>query len=293
MDKIEPFITYLQHQKRYSINTVVAYKKDLEQLFDFTTSTYQINDAKEINSAILRSWLVFLKENEKSNRTITRKISSIKTYFKYLKKNGHLTGNPFNKIITPKTSKPLPIFLKQEETLLLFNSELFSDDYTGMRDQIILEMFYSTGMRLTELTSLKTSSLNLSLSQIKVLGKRNKERIIPITLNLKNKLVKYIELKDKEFGVSDTLFLTDKGKIIYQKLVYRLVNSYLSTVTSKDKKSPHILRHTFATHMLNNGADLNTIKEILGHSNLSATQIYTHNTIEKLKNIHKQAHPKA
>ncbi len=293
MDKIEPFITYLQHQKRYSINTVVAYKIDLEQLFDFTTSTYQINDAKEINSAILRSWLVFLKENEKSNRTITRKISSIKTYFKYLKKNGHLTGNPFNKIITPKTSKPLPVFLKQEETVLLFNSELFSDDYTGMRDQIILEMFYSTGMRLTELTSLKTSSLNLSLSQIKVLGKRNKERIIPITLNLKNKLVKYIELKDKEFGVSDTLFLTDKGKIIYQKLVYRLVNSYLSTVTSKDKKSPHILRHTFATHMLNNGADLNTIKEILGHSNLSATQIYTHNTIEKLKNIHKQAHPKA
>lgn len=293
MDKIEPFLTYLQHQKRYSINTVTAYKKDLEQLFDFTTSTYQINNAKEISTVILRSWLVFLKENEKSNRTITRKISSIKTYFKYLKKNGHLTGNPFNKIITPKTSKPLPVFLKQEETVLLFNSELFSDDYIGMRDQIILEMFYSTGMRLTELTSLKTSSLNLSLSQIKVLGKRNKERIIPITLNLKNKLVKYIELKDKEFGVYDALFLTDKGKKIYQKLVYRLVNSYLSTVTSKDKKSPHILRHTFATHMLNNGADLNTIKEILGHSNLSATQIYTHNTIEKLKNIHKQAHPKA
>jgi integrase/recombinase XerC len=158
---------------------------------------------------------------------------------------------------------------------------------------IILELFYSTGMRLSELTSLETSSINLSLNQIKVIGKRNKERIIPITLNFKNKLVQYIELKDKEFGNNNLLFLTEKGKKIYQKLVYRIVNSYLSTITSKDKKSPHILRHTFATHMLNNGADLNTIKEILGHSNLSATQVYTHNTIEKLKNIHKQAHPKA
>lgn len=293
MDKIEPFINYLQHQKRYSLNTVTAYKKDLEQLFDYTSSTYQITDSKEITSTIIRSWLVYLKENKQTNRTIIRKISSIKTYFKYLKKNGFVTGNPFAKIITPKTNKPLPVFLKQEETVELFNPDLFSNNYVGARDMIILELFYSTGMRLSELTSLETSSINLSLNQIKVIGKRNKERIIPITLNLKNKLVQYIELKDKEFGNNKLLFLTKKGKKIYQKLVYRIVNSYLSTITSKDKKSPHILRHTFATHMLNNGADLNTIKEILGHSNLSATQVYTHNTIEKLKNIHKQAHPKA
>lgn len=293
MNQIEPFINYLLHQKRYSLNTVTAYKKDLEQLFEFTDTTYQISNLNEINSSILRSWLVYLKEDEKSNRTINRKISSVKTYFKYLKKNGLITGNPFIKIISPKTSKPLPVFLKQEETIELFNPELFSNDYIGVRDQLILEIFYSTGMRLSELTSLTTNSINLTLNQIKVLGKRNKERIIPITLKLKDKLNQYIKVKEEEFGINELLFLTKKGKKIYQKLVYRMVNSYLSAITSKDKKSPHILRHTFATHMLNNGADLNTIKEILGHSNLSATQIYTHNTIEKLKNIHKQAHPKA
>lgn len=293
MENIEPFISYIQHQKRYSINTVTAYKKDLSQLFEFTASTYQITNTKEITSTIIRSWLVSLKENEISNRTIIRKISSVKTYFKYLKKNGLFTGNPFIKIITPKTSKPLPVFLKQEETIELFNKELFVNDYTGIRDQLILEILYSTGMRLSELVSLKINSIDLSSNQIKVLGKRNKERIIPITLVLKNKIEFYIKKRNEISANNEYLLLTEKGKKIYAKLVYRIVIYYLSKVTSKDKKSPHILRHTFATHMLNNGADLNTIKEILGHSNLSATQVYTHNTIEKLKNIHNLAHPKA
>lgn len=293
MDQITTFTNYLLHQKRYSINTVTAYKTDLEQLIDFTISTYQITNPQEITSTIIRSWMVFLKEHEKSNRTINRKISSTKSFFKYLKKNGLINGNPFLKITTPKTPKPLPVFLNQEETGKLFSSDLFTNDYIGLRDETILDILYNTGMRVSELTSLKTTSINFDLNQIKVIGKRNKERIIPITPILKNKLINYLNIKNKEFENNELLFLTEKGKKIYQKLVYRLVNSYLSAVTNRSKKSPHILRHTFATHMLNNGADLNTIKEILGHSNLSATQVYTHNTIEKLKNIHKQAHPKA
>lgn len=293
MDKIEPFINYLLHQKRYSLNTIVAYQKDIEQLFDFTSKTYQVSSSKEISSNIIRSWLADLKENTNSNRTIIRKISSIKTYFKYLKKNNLVTHNPLTKVVTPKTDKPLPSFLKTEETIDLFQPEHFTDDYVGKRDLMILELFYATGMRLSELTSLTLNSINLNSDYIKVIGKRNKERIIPITLSLKQKITDYLSYR-KEFG-EDTqyLLLTEKGKKIYTKLVYRIVISYLSSVTNNDKKSPHILRHTFATHMLNNGADLNTIKEILGHSNLSATQVYTHNTIEKLKNIHKLAHPKA
>jgi len=293
MDKIEPFINYLLHQKRYSKNTVVAYQKDLVQLFDFSAKTYQISSSTKISSNVIRSWLADLKETGNTNRTIIRKISSIKTFFKYLKKNDFVTHNPLTKIVTPKTDKPLPSFLKTEETTNLFNSELFPDNYIGKRDYLILELFYATGMRLSELTSLTLNSINLNSDYIKVIGKRNKERLIPITLSLKQKITDYLNYRKEIPETTDYLFLTEKGKKIYTKLVYRIVISYLSSVTNNNKKSPHILRHTFATHMLNNGADLNTIKEILGHSNLSATQVYTHNTIEKLKNIHKLAHPKA
>lgn len=293
MNKIESFINFLLHQKRYSKNTVVAYQKDIEQLFDFSSKTYQVSSSNEITSNIIRSWLADLKETGHSNRTIIRKISSIKTFFKYLKKNDFVAHNPLTKIVTPKTDKPLPSFLKTEETSNLFDTELFSNNYIGKRDNLILEVFYATGMRLSELTSLTTESINLNSNHIKVIGKRNKERLIPITLSLKLKITEYLNYRKELSETTNYLFLTDKGKKIYTKLVYRIVISYLSTVTNNNKKSPHILRHTFATHMLNNGADLNTIKEILGHSNLSATQVYTHNTIEKLKNIHKQAHPKA
>ncbi|MBX2958496.1 MAG: tyrosine-type recombinase/integrase [Flavobacteriales bacterium] len=293
MNKIESFINFLLHQKRYSKNTVVAYQKDIEQLFDFSSKTYQVSSSNEITSNIIRSWLADLKDTGNSNRTIIRKISSIKTFFKYLKKNDFVAHNPLTKIVTPKTDKPLPSFLKTEETTNLFNTELFPDNYIGKRDCLILEIFYATGMRLSELTSLTIESINLNSNHIKVIGKRNKERLIPITLSLKQKITEYLNYRKELPETTNYLFLTDKGKKIYTKLVYRIVFSYLSTVTNNNKKSPHILRHTFATHMLNNGADLNTIKEILGHSNLSATQVYTHNTIEKLKNIHKQAHPKA
>lgn len=293
MNKIESFINFLLHQKRYSKNTVVAYQKDIEQLFDFSSKTYQVSSSNEITSNIIRSWLADLKDTGNSNRTIIRKISSIKTFFKYLKKNDFVAHNPLTKIVTPKTDKPLPSFLKTEETTNLFNTELFPDNYIGKRDCLILEIFYATGMRLSELTSLTIESINLNSNHIKVIGKRNKERLIPITLSLKQKITEYLNYRKELPETTNYLFLTDKGKKIYTKLVYRIVISYLSTVTNNNKKSPHILRHTFATHMLNNGADLNTIKEILGHSNLSATQVYTHNTIEKLKNIHKQAHPKA
>ncbi len=292
MNNIEPFIQFLQHQKRYSINTVTAYKKDLEQLFEFSSKTYQVTASNQLSSSIIRSWMVELKEQQNSNRTINRKISSVKTFFKYLKKNGIISSNPLSTVITPKTSKSLPYFLKTTETEDLFSLNLFPDNFIGKRDSLILELFYATGMRLSELTNLTTHSINLNVNTVKVVGKRNKERIIPITNNLATKIKDYLISKDQLFD-NTSLFVTEKGKKIYTKLVYRIVIAYLSSITKNNKKSPHILRHTFATHMLNNGADINTIKEILGHSSLSATQVYTHNSIEKLKTIHKLAHPKA
>lgn len=208
-------------------------------------------------------------------------------------KNGLLEKDPLIKVVTPKTSKRLPVFIGETEMKKLFTEIEFEDSFVGKRDQLILELFYSTGMRLAELIELRISAVDMSSCTLKVLGKRNKERIIPFGNNIKTLLQEYLVSREELRFDTSHLFITEKGKKLYPKLVYGLVNSYLSTVTTASKKSPHVLRHTFATHMLNNGADLNTIKEILGHANLSATQVYTHNTIEKLKNIHKQAHPKA
>ncbi|MCC7332195.1 MAG: tyrosine-type recombinase/integrase [Flavobacteriales bacterium] len=294
MNELEQFINYLQLQRRYSSHTIIAYKNDILQLFEYTEKTYKTQSLTEITPQVIRSWLANLKDNKTSNQTITRKISSLKTFFKFLKKKRIVAISPLIKIIPPKKNKKLPVFLKLEETSQLFDSTLFPNDYLGHRDLMILELFYATGMRLSELTTLTFNSIDINNQQIKVIGKRNKERIIPLSNLMCKKITTYIEIRNNFFSDNNKeLFLSQKGKKIYPKLVYRLVNSYLSTVTTNSKKSPHILRHTFATHMLNNGADVNTIKEILGHSNLTATQIYTHNTIEKLKNIYKQAHPKA
>lgn len=294
MNELEQFINYLQLQRRYSSHTIIAYKNDILQLFEFTEKTYNTQSLTKITPQVIRSWLANLKDNKTSNQTITRKISSLKTFFKFLKKKRILAISPLIKIIPPKKNKKLPVFLKLEETSQLFDSTLFPNDYLGQRDLMILELFYATGMRLSELTTLTFNSIDINNQQIKVIGKRNKERIIPLSNLMCKKIITYIEIRNNFFPDNNKeLFLSQKGKKIYPKLVYRLVNSYLSKVTTNSKKSPHILRHTFATHMLNNGADINTIKEILGHSNLTATQIYTHNTIEKLKNIYKQAHPKA
>lgn len=292
MPLIQDFLDYLTHQKRCSQHTVTAYKKDLEQFHSFISSEFDTESFKEVNSTFIRSWIVNLIEDDITPRSINRKISSLKSFYKYLLKNGLVVNNPLLKVVSPKTSKRLPVFVTEDELGNLFEEVIFEEGFEGFRDQLIISLFYNTGIRLSELVELKLSSVNFSNQTIKVIGKRNKERIIPISPVLNTEINNY--LKEREnIAKNDFLFLTKKGEKIYPKLVYRTVNHYLSMVTSNSKKSPHVLRHTFATHMLNNGADLNSIKEILGHANLSATQVYTHNTIEKLKNIHKQAHPKA
>lgn len=293
MPHISSFCNYILHQKKYSPHTVTAYKRDLEQFNQYLYSDFQIDSFIEVDSSIIRSWIVHLMENDISSRSITRKISTLKSFYKYLLKNNEIDKNPLLKVITPKTSKRLPVFVGENEMSDLFNEIVFENNYEGIRDKLIIELFYGTGIRLIELVNLKLNSVNNSNSTIKVIGKRNKERIIPFGAKLKNEIFNYLKEREKLETKEVHLLLTKTGKKIYPKLVYRLVNHYLSMVTTISKKSPHVLRHTFATHMLNNGADLNSIKEILGHTNLSATQVYTHNTIEKLKNIHKQAHPKA
>ncbi|MEI7595509.1 MAG: tyrosine-type recombinase/integrase [Bacteroidota bacterium] len=292
---ISAFISYLQFEKRVSANTVVSYESDLIQFNDFLALNYQIDDVKEINHLIIRSWIIELMEHQISPRSVNRKISSLKSFFKFLMREQQIEKNPMTKVVSPKTSKRLPEFVDKEGMDVLFDEKFFEKDYEGIRDQLILEIFYATGMRLSELVNIKISDIDFSRSLVKVLGKRNKTRLIPFSNRLQKLINCYLEERKKITvdNETDILFLTIKGKKIYQKLVYRIVNLYLRGITTIDKKSPHVLRHTFATHMLNNGADLNAIKELLGHVNLSATQVYTHNTIEKLTKVYKQAHPKA
>jgi len=293
MQQILQFCDYLTHQKRYSTHTVTAYQTDLTQFSFFLSDHYDKISLKEIDSSIIRSWIVSLIEQEISTRTINRKISSLKSFYNYLLKNHLVENNPLKKIVSPKTSKRLPVFISETEMLNLFENQIFEDNFEDKRDQLILELFYATGIRLSELINITLSDVDIINLTLKVLGKRNKERIVPINNNLSIIIQEYLSKRQNDVYHSNFLLLTLKGEKVYEKLVYRIVNRYLSNVTKASKKSPHVLRHTFATHMLNNGADLNSIKEILGHSSLSATQVYTHNTIEKLKNIHKQAHPRA
>ncbi|PJA08125.1 MAG: integrase [Flavobacteriales bacterium CG_4_10_14_0_2_um_filter_32_8] len=292
MQHTSNFCDFLTHQKRYSANTITAYKNDLEQFQFFLAHQYQIGKTNDVTSSIIRSWIVQLIEEEISPRSITRKISTLKSFYKYLLKTKVVTTNPLLKVISPKTATRLPVYVTEKEMSTLFDKTEFDNDFEGCRNQLMLELFYATGIRLSELIGIHNSSIDFNNNTLKVLGKRNKERIIPVGNQLKKLVLNYIKLREYNRFKSDFFFLTKKGEKMYPKLVYRIVNHYLSTVTTLSKKSPHILRHTFATHMLNNGAELNSIKEILGHANLSATQVYTHNTIEKLKNIHKQAHPK-
>ena len=290
------FFQHIQFEKRYSYHTITAYKKDINQFFLFLKEHYEIIDEKKIDYLIIRSWIVELMENGLSTRSINRKLSSLKTFFKYLIREEKISVNPMLKVTSPKTSKRLPEFVEKNKIDFLLNDVDFGDDFTAIRDKTIFEVFYATGIRSSELINLKEQDIDLKRLTIKVIGKRNKERIIPFSYKLNDLLEIYLEKKHKEISGSDMstyLFVTIKGEKMYAKLVYKIINSYLSKVTTLTKKSPHVLRHTFATHMLNNGADLNAIKELLGHSNLSSTQVYTHNTIDKLKSIYNHAHPKA
>ncbi len=285
------FLEYLQFEKRFSAHTLVAYQTDIEQFSIYLNSMYQITSIEEVNHTLIRSWIVEMMDQGISPRSVNRKITTMKTFYKFLLRQQWVSENPMLKIQSPKTSKRLPVFVEKEKMDVLLDQVAFGADLKGLRDKLIIELFYSTGMRLSELIQLKEKEVDLYSNQLKVLGKRNKERLIPITNELKVQLQHY--LKERPISSEEVLLLSDRGKKLSEKFVYNLVKAYLSQVTTIDKKSPHVLRHTFATHMLNNGADLNAIKELLGHANLSATQVYTHNTVEKLKNVHKQAHPKA
>ena len=285
----DKFLSYLQNEKRYSPLTVSAYTTDLAQFYNFIKSQYDLAEIEDVSHSLIRSWIVEMIDADISTRSVNRKITTLKSYYKFLLREGIVNKNPMLKILSPKTSKKLPVFVEESSMDELFDTVEFKEGERGVRDRLILLLLYSTGIRLSELINIKVSDIDFSSGSIKILGKGNKERILPFSDQLKSELKQYM---DKVQPV-DWFFLTDKGKKLYEKLVYRIVNSYLSKVTTISKKSPHVLRHTFATHMLNNGADLNAIKEFLGHVSLSATQVYTHNTIKKLTNIYKQAHPKA
>ncbi len=289
----EKFIEYIRFEKRYSPHTVTAYESDLSQFYHFLKNQYAIEDIRDVDHLVIRSWLVALMEKGISERSINRKLTTLKSYYRFLIKSDLVEVNPLNRITSLKTSKRLPVFLEQEKIDLMFDQVDFGEGYPAIRNRLILEMLYSTGMRLAELVNLKESDIDFHHASLKVLGKRNKERLIPFGKILEELLPHYMEEKAKVFPDQQWLFLTDAGKKIYPKLVYRIVNRALAQVSTLTKKSPHILRHTFATHLLNNGAELNAVKELLGHSSLAATQIYTHNAIDKLKRIYEQAHPKA
>lgn len=288
------FIEYLEFEKRYSGHTVVAYKNDLRQFFDYLTVTYESPSLQDIQPAYIKSWLASLMKQQLEAKSVKRKISTLKAYFKYLMRNGVLVRTPMVHITSPKTSKKLPVFVADKDTATLFDHVAFPDDWKGKTDQLILALFYHTGIRLSELINLKEGGVDIAQKTLKVMGKGGKERVIPIGTELTKKINDYLtEKQENEECDREFLLVRSNGKKLYSKYAYLSVKQYLSLVTTIEKRSPHVLRHTFATHLTNKGADLNAIKELLGHASLAATQIYTHNSIEKLKDIHKKAHPKA
>jgi integrase/recombinase XerC len=290
---IQAFLDYLRFEKRYSKHTLISYQNDLEQFFSFLYAQFNEVAADQITAAYIRSWLADLKTGNISAKSINRKISTLKSFFRFMMKQGVIRQTPMTTVVSPKINKRLPSFIEEKNTDILFTYVEFGDDWNGKTEKLILSLFYNTGMRLSELINLKENQVDEDYSQLKVLGKGNKERIIPISNKLLEGIKVYVAQKPVKFeGVAEVL-VNKKGKPLYPKYVYNTVRKYLSAVTTLEKKSPHILRHTFATHLMNNGADLNAVKELLGHSSLAATQVYTHNTIAKLKDIHKKAHPKA
>ncbi len=290
--QLKSFLDYLRFEKRYSQHTLTAYQNDLENFLNFLITGYNSISIQEVTSSIVRTWLAKLKEEKLTSKSINRKISALKSFFKFLMKEGLVEATPMSIIISPKISKRLPVYVEQKDIKTLFDYIEFPDNRNGKTERLLLQLLYNTGIRVSELVHLKTSNIDFGNNTIKVLGKGNKERIIPISNQLFQEISDYINDKDISFN-SENLFLNEKGKPLYAKQVYNIVKKYLSLITTITKKSPHVLRHSFATHLSNNGADLNAVKELLGHSSLAATQVYTHNSIERLKNVFKKAHPKA
>ena len=294
MSSRESFFKYLQYEKRYSKHTVRSYATDLSQFFNFLESEFPDVQPEDAEHYQLRGWIVKLMEEKLDPRSVNRKISTLRAYYKFLLKREIIVSNPTVKLKVLKRSAKLPRFVKEDDMMALLERVEYENSFTGKRDQLVLELLYGTGIRLSELLGLKEIDIHFGKSEIKVLGKRNKERIIPLTPSLSDLTREYIRYKKETLpGADDVLIVKDNGKAAYPMLVYRTVKKYLGLFTTLDKRSPHILRHTFATHLLNKGAELNAVKELLGHANLAATQVYTHNSLEKLKEVHKQAHPKA
>ena len=294
MSHQESFINYLKYEKRYSHLTAIAYKKDLDQFEEFFVKTVGDFNVEGINDKIARMWVVDLMDHGISARTVNKKISALKSFYKYLLRLEVLKENQLVNVIVPKVRKKLPQFVEEKNLDHLLDDGLFGADFEALRDKLIISLLYGTGIRLSELMHLKDADIYTTEFLIKVLGKRNKERIIPYPRSLNSLIDQYRAARSEMFGSSvGVLLLTAKGKPVYEKLIYRIVNQNLSKVTTIDKKSPHVLRHSFATHLLNRGADLNAVKEMLGHSNLSATQIYTHTSLEKIRKVYRQAHPRS
>ena len=290
----ELFLNYLKYEKRYSRNTLTAYENDLDQFILFGKKLVEDFCVEEVNYHLIRQWIVSLMDNGISAKSVNRKISTLKTFFKFLMREGVIEKNPTDKIAIPKMGKKLPVFVQEKEMNRLLDGRFFTEDFEGRRDKAVVSLFYGTGIRLSELVGIRFSDLNLNEKMVKVNGKRDKQRLVPFPLEISTVLTDYITLRNELFPDSGNfLFLTENGDPVYNKLIYRIVKKQLSLVTTVEKKSPHILRHSYATHLLNRGADLNAIKELLGHANLAATQIYTHTTFEQLKKVYKQAHPRA
>jgi integrase/recombinase XerC len=290
----ESFLKYLKFERRCSKHTVVAYKKDLDQFGEFVFKTVGDFDVLKVDTKLIRTWVVELMEQGITPKTVNRKITSLKSFYKYLLRQELITVSPVASVITPKVPKRLPIFVDENSLHHLLDDGYFQNDYEGVRDKLILSLFYGTGIRLSELMNLADGQFFIKEYLIKVLGKNNKERIVPYPRSMNPLIEEYLLIRKATFGDGCSyFFLTAKGDQLYEKLIYRVVKKYLALVTTLEKKSPHVLRHSFATHLLDRGADLNAVKELLGHSNLAATQVYTHTTTRKLQSIYKQAHPRA
>ena len=294
MQHLEQFLGFLRYEKRYSEHTVTAYEKDLDQFIQFGNEMVEDFCFVEADHHLIRQWIISIMDQGVKPVSVRRKISTLRSLYKFLLREGLMTKNPVDLVMTPKIGKKLPQFVQEKEMNKLLDTSFFGVDFTGLRDKAVLSLFYGTGMRLAELKGIRMADLSEMEGVVKVMGKRNKERLIPYPSEISDDLSRYIQIRSELFGDSNSfLFLTEKGEQVYDKLLYRIVRKYLSLVTTMEKRSPHVLRHSYATHLLNRGADLNAIKELLGHASLAATQVYTHTSFEKLKKIYNQAHPRA
>ena len=294
MQHLAHFLNFIKYEKRYSEHTVTAYTKDLDQFILFGSEMVEDFCLVEVDHHLIRQWVISLMDQGLTAVTVKRKLSTLRSLYKFLLREGLMKKNPTDLVMVPRSGKKLPQFVQENEMDRLLDLSFFANDFTGLRDKAVISLFYGTGMRLAELKGIRMNDLRMHENIVKVLGKRNKERLIPFPSEIALELNNYIRVRNELFGDSNSyLFITDKGEQIYDKLLYRIVRKYLSLVTTMEKRSPHVLRHSYATHLLNRGADLNAIKELLGHASLAATQVYTHTSFEKLKKIYKLAHPRA